>query len=75
MYDDTKIIRIFQALLAQLEQTVSVLPQLMEDGRADNLGNKIQSYQTGHESFPSSSSPLARPRCHPCTSASVEPET
>jgi hypothetical protein len=46
MIDAGKMIGIFQALLAQLEQTVSVLPQLVEDGRTDNLSNQIQSYQT-----------------------------
>jgi conjugal transfer/entry exclusion protein len=46
MNDPAKMIEVFQALLAQLEQTISVLPQLVEDGRADSLGNQIQSYQT-----------------------------
>lgn len=46
MTDPTKIIQVFQMLLAQLEAMVQMMPQLMEDGRADTLSNQIQSYQT-----------------------------
>ena len=46
MNDPAKLIEIFQALLAQLEQTISGVPKLMEDGRTDSLSNKIQTYQT-----------------------------
>jgi hypothetical protein len=47
MSDPTKLIAVFQALLAQLEQTISQMPQLMaEDGRAESLGNQIQAHQT-----------------------------
>ena len=46
MTDPAKMIGIFQALLAQLEATVEMLPQLVEDGRGESLNNQIQSYQT-----------------------------
>jgi len=48
MTDSTKLIAIFQALLTQLEQTISRMPQhlMAEDGRAESLGNQIQSHQT-----------------------------
>ena len=47
MTDPQKMIEVFQMLLAQLEATVGMLPQLVgEDGRAESLGNQIQSYQT-----------------------------
>jgi len=43
MTDPTKLIAVFQALLVQLEQTISQMPKMMaEDGRAENLGNQIQ---------------------------------
>ena len=47
MTEPAKLIAVFQALLAQLEQTVSLMPELMaEDGHGDNLSDKIQKYQT-----------------------------
>jgi hypothetical protein len=46
MTDPQRIIQVFQMLLAQLEAMVEMMPQLVEDGRADTLGNQIQSYQT-----------------------------
>ncbi len=47
MTESDKIIQVFQMLLAQLEAMVGMMPQLVgEDGRAESLGNQIQSYQT-----------------------------
>jgi ABC-type bacteriocin/lantibiotic exporter with double-glycine peptidase domain len=47
MNDAAKIIQVFQMLLAQLKAIVEMMPQLVgEDGRADNMGNQIQNYQT-----------------------------
>ena len=46
MTDPAKLIEVFQGLLGQLEQTISLMPQLVENGRTDNLNNQIQSYQT-----------------------------
>jgi hypothetical protein len=47
MNDATKLIQVFQMLLAQMEAMVGMMPQLMgEDGRSESLSNQIQSYQT-----------------------------
>lgn len=47
MNDSAKLIQVFQMMLAQMEAMVGMMPQLVgEDGRTENLGNQVQSYQT-----------------------------